>query len=289
MEQKTFSTTLQALRKEKKVTQEQLAAQLGVSPQAVSKWENGSYPEGDLVPKIADIFGVSIDYLYGRTDRDKSFEQVVFDRVSETVRKESEQKGRNDEHEELSKILRKIQWAGQISSWVNNRNYYEAPCDTKDCPKMSSAVFDNVVYSYMGLREDNDFFLCLRSPLEKTVFEDLFRDTERIRNLFRLLSDEGTMKVFAYLYSLKSDQYAGEETIAKATGISREKAREALEEIRKQLSTTYNSPICIVKEMTIDKENHLYGVDMSLGGLFMALMMIAKDYTDAPQGYSMQI
>ena len=62
----TFSTTLQTLRKNRGVTQEQLATHLGVSPQAVSKWENGSYPDGDLLPQIADYFEVSIDYLYGR-------------------------------------------------------------------------------------------------------------------------------------------------------------------------------------------------------------------------------
>lgn len=55
-----FSAQLQKLRKERNVTQETLAAHLGVSPQAVSKWENGSYPDGDLLPKIADFFGVSI-------------------------------------------------------------------------------------------------------------------------------------------------------------------------------------------------------------------------------------
>lgn len=41
----TFSAQLQKLRKEHGVTQDTLAAHLGVSPQAVSKWENGSYPD----------------------------------------------------------------------------------------------------------------------------------------------------------------------------------------------------------------------------------------------------
>ena len=50
----TFSAQLQKLRKDHGVTQDTLAAHLGVSPQAVSKWENGSYPDGDLLPKIAD-------------------------------------------------------------------------------------------------------------------------------------------------------------------------------------------------------------------------------------------
>ena len=61
-----FSKQLQKLRKQSSITQEQLAAKLGVTAQAVSKWENGSYPDGDLLPKIADIFDVSIDNLYGR-------------------------------------------------------------------------------------------------------------------------------------------------------------------------------------------------------------------------------
>ena len=60
----TFSKQLQKLRKQSGITQEQLAAKLGVTAQAVSKWENGSYPDGDLLPKIADIFDVSIDNLF---------------------------------------------------------------------------------------------------------------------------------------------------------------------------------------------------------------------------------
>ena len=71
----SFSSALQSLRKEAKVTQEELAQNLGVSAQAVSKWENGSFPEGDLIPRIADYFHVSIDYLYGRAGKETGIEQ----------------------------------------------------------------------------------------------------------------------------------------------------------------------------------------------------------------------
>ena len=47
----SFASTLQTLRKEAGLTQEQLASKFGVSAQAVSKWENGSFPEGDLIHK----------------------------------------------------------------------------------------------------------------------------------------------------------------------------------------------------------------------------------------------
>lgn len=76
-----FSKQLQMLRKQSGITQEQLADRLGVTAQAVSKWENGSYPDGDLLPKIADIFDVSIDNLYGRGEEKCSFEQQVLNHM----------------------------------------------------------------------------------------------------------------------------------------------------------------------------------------------------------------
>lgn len=55
---------ISALRKEKGITQEGLASELGVSAQAVSKWENNSScPDISLLPDIADYFGVTVDSL----------------------------------------------------------------------------------------------------------------------------------------------------------------------------------------------------------------------------------
>lgn len=62
----SIGTNIYALRKEKKITQAQLAEKLGVSEQAVSKWENDQCaPDVSLFPAIADYFGVSIDRLFG--------------------------------------------------------------------------------------------------------------------------------------------------------------------------------------------------------------------------------
>lgn len=60
----TFSNNLKQYRKQKQLSQEQLAEQLGITTQAVSKWECSlSYPDIDLLPRLADLFGVSIDTL----------------------------------------------------------------------------------------------------------------------------------------------------------------------------------------------------------------------------------
>lgn len=53
-------------RKEKGITQEELANQLGVSKPAVSKWESGqSYPDIILLPELAAFFHISVDQLIG--------------------------------------------------------------------------------------------------------------------------------------------------------------------------------------------------------------------------------
>ena len=60
----TLGARIARLRKEKKMTQDEVAEKLNVSPQAVSKWENDqSCQEILLLPAIADLLGVTTDLL----------------------------------------------------------------------------------------------------------------------------------------------------------------------------------------------------------------------------------
>lgn len=57
---------IKTLRKQKGITQEQLGSSLGISTQAVSKWENNiALPDITLIPSLANFFNVSIDELFG--------------------------------------------------------------------------------------------------------------------------------------------------------------------------------------------------------------------------------
>ena len=82
---------IKQLRFKASLTQEQLAESVGVSAQAVSKWENSAaMPDITLLPKLAEIFGVSIDDLFdlsveqrlnrieNRMDREDELPQDVF-------------------------------------------------------------------------------------------------------------------------------------------------------------------------------------------------------------------
>ena len=58
---------IKLLRQEKELSQGDVACAVGVTPQAVSKWERGeSDPQWEQAPKLADLFGCTIDELYGR-------------------------------------------------------------------------------------------------------------------------------------------------------------------------------------------------------------------------------
>lgn len=60
-----LSERIAALRKERGLTQEQLGNMVGVSSQAVSKWEKGGTPDVELLPILSRQLGVTIDALFG--------------------------------------------------------------------------------------------------------------------------------------------------------------------------------------------------------------------------------
>lgn len=64
-----ISESIRRLRREADMTQEEVATALGVTYQAVSRWENGqSYPDIELLPSLAALFGVDMDRLFGIDD-----------------------------------------------------------------------------------------------------------------------------------------------------------------------------------------------------------------------------
>jgi len=60
-----IGNNIKRLRQQKNLTQDQVAEKLGVSYQAISKWEtNANTPDISMLPEIANLFGVSIDMLF---------------------------------------------------------------------------------------------------------------------------------------------------------------------------------------------------------------------------------
>ena len=80
-----LSENMRTLRMSKKLTQEQLAEAFGVSPQAVSRWENGTaLPDISLLPVIANFYEVTSDFLLGI---DVNAKQA---RIEEVIKRDSD-------------------------------------------------------------------------------------------------------------------------------------------------------------------------------------------------------
>ena len=87
MSELNIGKAIKRLRREKDITQEELAAAIGVTSQAVSKWEREEgYPDITLLPAIAGFFGVSVDTLCGL---DAEREKVEIDRIVTDAWKEN--------------------------------------------------------------------------------------------------------------------------------------------------------------------------------------------------------
>ena len=68
-------------------TQEALANELGVTPQAVSRWEKGlCYPDMGMIPSIANVFGVSIDELFGYDNERSRKVDALAERIRGMIR-----------------------------------------------------------------------------------------------------------------------------------------------------------------------------------------------------------
>ena len=75
-----LTNKLRSLRTARGITQEALAEAMGVSAQAVSKWERGNtMPDVSLLPELAVYFGISLDELFGLT------EEKEFDRIQNVI------------------------------------------------------------------------------------------------------------------------------------------------------------------------------------------------------------
>lgn len=100
----TIGDNIRTLRRANDMTQEQLADRLGVTYQSVSRWENGNaYPDIELLPAIAEIFGTSADKLLGMPEEEKIKRAKVLIENFCTATYETP-----DDTEKLSAMLREI-------------------------------------------------------------------------------------------------------------------------------------------------------------------------------------
>lgn len=192
MMNKPISEKILELRKSRSLTQEKLGSMLGISSQAVSKWENGeNLPDLTLLPQLCEILGVTADALL---------------EVPASVKKES-------------CMTALSQYAKEVGE---RQALFEAiqacSCATSEW-KGSAQTSDN------GLRVNNTRGLAILLSSKEMVDAVRAVDAATIRNLCGLLCDEATMQVFR---ALNFSEPRGEEELAAQCGLSQEEIEHAL-------------------------------------------------------------
>ena len=93
MENKVFAERIKKLRIETKMTQQELGSKFGLTSTGVSYWESGkAIPNMEMMNKLSDFFGVTIDYLIGKNEIDENDEGMILFRKAEKVNESDKQK-----------------------------------------------------------------------------------------------------------------------------------------------------------------------------------------------------
>ena len=215
----SLSGNIKRFRLDKNLTQEQLATKLGVSAQAVSKWETSeTYPDGALLVPLANELEVSLDELFGN-------ETVTMADISGRIVKLIH----NTEAKERFNVARDIGW--QIERGLFNcRMEIEKKYDPNEIKnqKNASYILDDNGFTIVS-NGIEPFFSVFPQPAEG--YGHFLNDKDDLQKIFAALSHTDTMNALIYLYH-KNDNYVFESSVlAKECGIPIDRIDGVLDEL----------------------------------------------------------
>lgn len=204
------------LRKEKGVRQEDLAAYVGVTAQAVSKWERGGVPDTELLPGIADFFGVSIDALFGREQLNEEDMHLALQRSIAREPKEMRFQAAMAYCWDVEKAL-----FGHTGKDLLEERTKETGPDSQ----IYSSVFTNEGFTRMGLGNRMQYFFLMPDAENK---ERALFDGVDYPGFFRAFADEDVFGACVMLHRRQSAKAFTEKLLMREMGISMKKANEVI-------------------------------------------------------------
>ena len=205
---------LKSVRKAKNMKQEELAAAVGVSPQAVSKWEQGGLPDAALLPVVADALGVSIDALFGRQKEELGFYDLFLQHMQGV-----------NWHDTISELFRIGQLCG--ASMCRVQKYSESLFAHSDENTYTEATLEEGFFQGR-LHEKRPYFLLIPEP--KDGYESIVPYDEVFVRLYETLACPNVLKAMYYIMS-EQNAYFDAEAMAAALSVSVEEATQIIERL----------------------------------------------------------
>ena len=263
------------LRKGRGVKQEELATYVGVSTQAVSKWENGGVPDTELLPKIADFFEVSIDKLFGKCDSNINITSAIFEHIRKT----------KPDSEERFKAIFELCWdiersifnfGGNVDAEIiNGGKIKDYELMNKPDNQQYSSILSDHGFTRMGIANKLQYFLYVPEikDKEKGLFENI-----NYTEFFRDLSDEYVFNSFLLLFKRDSKKAFTENLFVKELNVDLEKTKEII-----RVLTKYH----LIKKTQIELDDEIKDVYTFFPTpSFVSLLIFAKEIIEPPHSFA---
>ena len=226
MDNSLIGSQITKFRKAARITQEELGRAVGVSTQAVSRWECGGAPDVTLLPAIADKLGVTIDALFGR----EAGEAVdVFQIIKQWVR--------SIPKESVFDAVNHLVWtaASQVpfSPGMQDTIPYLESCMYRTAKDVQPTIACSKIETDEGLLFGvyaNDYSYTTLCPRPKAGYAAYFPDKEVARAFCGLLAQPGCLEVVEY-FMKQMGYYFAPEAVAEGTGLEIQTIRRILEQM----------------------------------------------------------
>lgn len=177
---------------EKGITQEQLGQLVGVTTQAVSKWERGGTPDAELLPKLSQVLSVSIDSLFGLGE--ENLLMLIMHRINQMNK------------EEAYRFALSISWAienglmpGDLSSEGVLSEFEERLNSDNNKAHYFSKIMQDEGMATMRMSPDFHYFFLMKEP--NSGIKERLTDVETLRKVFEVFADKNILSIIFYMYS----------------------------------------------------------------------------------------
>lgn len=254
-----------SLRKEKGARQEELAKYVGVSAQAVSKWENGGVPDIELLPKIADFFAVSIDSLFFRNISDSNLQSTLMKKIIETPDEQKIKTAFNLCYD----IERALMPYPKYTDKGSIEDYEKAIGRNE---QRYSSMMRNDGFTLMGIANLRQYFLLVPEP--RSTNDAYFKDVD-YPAFFKDMSDKTFFNACVFLNQRDAKKAFTPMLLVKNLGIDAQKADEVLKMLKK-----YH----LIASSQIEMDDEVRMVyQFCPTPSFVALLIFAREMIDRPE------
>ncbi len=215
----SLSENIKRIRLEKNLTQEQLASSLGISAQAVSKWENSeTYPDGSLLLPLAQELNVSLDELFDN-------ESVTMGDISRRIIKLFDE----TPVEERMHLARDMGWQMEkgLFNWKMISGEKYSPDELLGRTNSSYILND---YGFTLVSNGKEPFFAV-FPEPEDGYGHFLEEKEELYKMCVALSSKDTLNAMVYLMSQKENFLFEPAFLAKECNIADDKLEQVMENL----------------------------------------------------------